>query len=292
MWMRPAVAWPLLAMLGETAAFAAVRWFFVGTGTGQGLDRLALIGNRLGRGLLDGPLTGLLEAITVLSLGLATAAVAGIALLRGRTDLGVGAVVLIAGANATAELLKHAGHRAALDAAAGPTPPVNTLPSGHTSVSASVAVALVLVLPPRARGPAALLGAGFAALTGAATVAVGWHRPSDAVASFLVVAGWASAVGLVLACLRSGEPGRPADPGEQRATRILTAWGVVLLAAGAVALALTARALATPPGAHGRRTLLVAYAGSAAGICGTAGLSIALVLATLPRFPPWRSAPP
>lgn len=335
---RAAAGWLILAMLGEAAAFVAVRWFFVGTSTGQRLDHLALAGNRFGYWLLDAPMTALLEATTTVSLGLTTAVIAGIAVARGRAVLGLAAVVLIVGANTTAEVLKHAGHRTAL---AGPDEPdkiANTLPSGHTSVSASVAVALLLVLPPRMRGAAALLGAGFAALTGTATVSVGWHRPSDAVASFFVVAGWASVVGLALALARPGPPPnttgpahtgppphtpQPADtgapphatrpgctgpprhttgpadagpaphatraartgPGERRAALILAAGGLVLLAVAALGLAMTDRVAATP-GARSGRALFVAYAGSAAGISGTAGLSIAVVLATLPRFVP------
>ena len=94
----------------------------------------------------------------------------------------------------------------------------NSLPSGHTTVAASVAVALVFVLPPRARGFAAVVGAGYTALVGVATMSAGWHRPSDSVAALLVVGGWAAAAGLALMIaarlaplvgLRSKPRGRP-----------------------------------------------------------------------------------
>src|SRR5690606_39114784 len=74
----------------------------------------------------------------------------------------------------------------------------NSLPSGHATAAAAFAIGLTLVLPPRARGPVSLVGATYAAVVGVATLSSGWHRPSDVVAAYLVVGGWAAAAGLVL----------------------------------------------------------------------------------------------
>jgi hypothetical protein len=59
-----------------------------------------------------------------------------------------------------------------------------------------------------------------------------------------------------------------------------------LLAAAAVGIALTNQVLSIPPDELGRRRLLAAYGGSAAGIAGTAALMMALVLATAHRVVP------
>ncbi len=63
----------------------------------------------------------------------------------------------------------------------------NSYPSGHATVGMSVAVAAMLVVPRRLL-LATAIGAGlFGSAFGVAVVAAGWHRPSDAVGSFLVV---------------------------------------------------------------------------------------------------------
>src|SRR5207245_1071112 len=99
----------------------------------------------------------------------------------------VGAVLLIVGANLTTQLLKSVLVRPVLGidperAAAG-----NSLPSGHTTIAASVAVAVLLVVPAAVRGVSAVVGAVLTAAAGVATLSAGWHRSSDAVAALLVV---------------------------------------------------------------------------------------------------------
>jgi hypothetical protein len=67
----------------------------------------------------------------------------------------------------------------------------NSFPSGHSTVAMSLAVALVLVVPARARLAAAFGGLAYATLVGAGTVTAGWHRPSDVIGAYLVVMVWA-----------------------------------------------------------------------------------------------------
>ena len=79
----------------------------------------------------------------------------------------------------------------------------NSLPSGHTAVAASAALARVPRSPsPRFRPLAAVIGSIFAIAAGASTLVEQWHRPSDVVAGMLVVAFWGCLAGLVLAALR------------------------------------------------------------------------------------------
>lgn len=66
----------------------------------------------------------------------------------------------------------------------------NSFPSGHTTATATILVALLLVAPPRLRARTATWGWILAAITGMLTVLNGWHRPSDAAAALLIVGGW------------------------------------------------------------------------------------------------------
>src|SRR5262249_47992480 len=147
----------------------------------------------------------------------------------------------------------------------------NSLPSGHATVAASVAVALVLVLPPRARGIGALIGAGYAAFVGVATMSAGWHRPSDSIAAFLIVGLWAAVAGLALLItpqvgLLMGGPGAvarrrvvAAEPGESHrfAMVLLLVVGLVLLAGALLTMAVTDQ-VAVPPEVLPYRRLFLA----------------------------------
>src|SRR6476660_9933969 len=72
----------------------------------------------------------------------------------------------------------------------------NSLPSGHTTLAASAAAAVFLMVSPRWRPLAGFLGGSFAVATGVSTLINQWHRPADVVAAFFVVgasmlpAGW------------------------------------------------------------------------------------------------------
>ena len=113
-------------------------------------------------------------------------AIALIGFVRRRGDLAVAAAVMVAGANASTQLLKTHLTRPELDG----FPMPNSFPSGHTTAATSVAFALVLVLPAAFRGLVALIGAAYAAVIGVATVWAEWHRPSDTIAALLVVLAW------------------------------------------------------------------------------------------------------
>ncbi|MGH3682954.1 MAG: phosphatase PAP2 family protein, partial [Natronosporangium sp.] len=229
----------LLALLaGQVAAFAVVRRVFVGTVRGQLLDTAALTGNTIGQRHIEGLVDQVLGAVTVLSVAGAIVAIGFFALLRGRVVLAAVAALLVVGANLTTQLLKSAGERPDYGIDLERVGAGNSLPSGHATVAASVAVALVLVLPGRLRGAAALLGAGYTALAGVATLSADWHRPSDVVAALLVVGGSAAFAGMVLVTLQrgpsgagSGWPGRGGRVGHphRRALGLLLVAGIGLL---------------------------------------------------------------
>lgn len=282
------VGWLLLVVAAQIAVFIEMWRFFVRGEHGQLLDTIALNSNTIGADRIGGVVGTVLNAISVLAVVVAACVVGFIALVRRRIALAIVAIVLIGGATLSAQLLKHVIVRPDLgvdDARAGAG---NSFPSGHTTIAAAVAVALVLVLPPRVRGVGGIIAAGYAAFVGVATLSAGWHRPSDAVAAFLVVGVWAALAGLVLlAAAHRGD--RVREKESHRVVWItLTAIGAVLFVIAAVSLRLTDQVARVPTEELSTRRLAAAYGGSAAGIAAAASLMMALVLATVHRVVPRR----
>jgi membrane-associated phospholipid phosphatase len=282
--------WLLLVAALEAAGFVAVWRFFVHSAHGQMLDFVALTGNSIGQDRVASLVHQTLSTISVVSLAAATIAIGFLALVRRRIAVGVGAVLLIAGANATSQFFKELIYRPHLGIDVDRVAAGNSLPSGHTTVAASVAVALLLVAPTRARGAVALAGAAAAALVGVATLSAGWHRPSDAVAALLLVGAWAAASSLFILVAQRRHGGVAYGPASRYTTLFLAVAGVALLLGAAVAMSLTNDVVSTSVDDLSRGRLFAAYAGGALGICGTAALVIGGVLATLHRVVP-RSVP-
>lgn len=176
----------------------------VRTAEGQHLDQAAL--DHLGRSSVTrDTISTLLEVVTVGAIALVLAGCVLVAAVRRRWPLAAGAVVLFAGAIVTTELLKKTvltrpdlghGH-------------LNSLPSGHTTVVASLVLAGLLVVPRGGRWVVALIGATALAVTGVGTVVAGWHRPSDVAAALAVSLGWGAVVLAGLTLWRRSEPTRP-----------------------------------------------------------------------------------
>jgi hypothetical protein len=183
-----------LVALGSTAFGVVVATYALSAHTvrGQRVEN-ALIGVRRDQ-LRGGSIsaTELLATVSVWSLVAAIGAVMLVALVRGRPRLALGAGAVIAGSILTAEVLKKLIlPRPALDGDAPPWLLANIFPSGHTTIAVATAVAFVLVVPYRLRGPAALVGGFYAAGLGASTLEAGWHRTSDAVGAVFLVLGMA-----------------------------------------------------------------------------------------------------
>lgn len=265
---------------GLTAAVAGVLvwlvWqYFVDTAEGQYLDRAALDGSDYGRGTLWSLAQPVLDVVSVtfVVLGLGTAM--GIALLRRRWGLAVQVAFLVVGANVTTQFLKKAvlDRPDLIDGWSGS----NTLPSGHTTVAASVAVALLLAVPRAARPVIAVLGATYTGATGISTLVGQWHRPSDVVAAVLVVTAWTA---LVLcftptSALDDLPPGRRASyPGS-----IVVA---VLMFLGGVATALAAlwclQDVYPATGELGDLVETTAYVGGALGVVSVTAVCFAAML--------------
>jgi membrane-associated phospholipid phosphatase len=161
---------------------------------GRAIDD-AVMRDAVGLGLRRGALD-LLEFVGIPSVALAVVVLGGLALVRGRGDRAAAVVALVLGAQLITQVLK-----------AGLVRPdstdVNSLPSGHVTLVASLGVALVLVAP-RLLAPVAVLAAlAVTALAGVATMLAGWHRPSDVVAALGVVAATTGAITLAAALLRA-----------------------------------------------------------------------------------------
>jgi membrane-associated phospholipid phosphatase len=261
--------WLVVLTLAQAAAFLLVWRFAVHTQLGQWLDTVALTGNRIGQDRIDGPVGRILNAMSVVSLLVATAMIGFIALIRGRKALAVTATLLVLGANVSTQLLKLYLVRPDFDvdperAAAG-----NSLPSGHTTVAASVAIALILVLPAKVRVLGAYLGAGYAA-----------------VAAYLIVGVWAAVGGLVLLAFQRPRAEVSIQDAHRPAAALLGLGGLLALVMSGLALAWLSARSGTPAGELARRPLFIGYAGSAAGIAGTIAVVAALVLAVVHRLVP------
>ncbi|MEH1098432.1 phosphatase PAP2 family protein [Micromonospora sp. CPCC 205561] len=278
--------WLVVLAIVQAAALIAVWRVAVHVEVGQWVDTVALTGNRIGQDRIDGPVDRILNAMSVVSLLAATATIGFIALIRGRIALAVTATLLIAGANATTQLLKYTLVRPDFGIDPERIYAGNSLPSGHATVAASVAVALVLVLPRTVRVVGAFVGAGYAAIAGVATLSAGWHRPSDAVAAFLVVGVWAALAGLLLLITQREQAQVESADAHRVAAVVLGVGGVLAVVACGLALAWLVDLRGTPPSELARRPLLVGYAGTAAGIAGTMGVVMALVLAAVHRLVP------
>lgn len=182
-------------------ALFAIDAFFQHTETGQRIDDAALRGRVIQRPRAREESDRLLRTVSIGSLALLGGGIMLVAAARGRGLLALAVGGVIIGSNLTTQLLKKTLERPDLLA----DPDVfsfNSLPSGHATVAMSLAAALVLAVPARARPFAALLGGLYATAIAAMTLAAGWHRPSDAFAAFAVVGAWTFGMAAVLVALR------------------------------------------------------------------------------------------
>ncbi|HSK49514.1 MAG TPA: phosphatase PAP2 family protein [Solirubrobacterales bacterium] len=131
-------------------------------------------------------------------------AAGGIGLARHRPRDALAAVVVVAGANLTTQLMKAflAHPRAQVLLGGSGYHPVG-FPSGHTTAAFSIGVAFAFVLPRELVPLTLALGLAYGAAVGCAVVVIAWHFPSDAVGALLVVATWGFAA---LAGVRAVSP--------------------------------------------------------------------------------------
>ncbi|RNI22217.1 phosphatase PAP2 family protein [Flexivirga caeni] len=135
-------------------------------------------------------LMDVLGLVTDAGVAIALLACVVVAMAQRRWAVAAAAGVLIAGANLTTQVLKHHVLQSVAQQ--------NSLPSGHTTVGLSLALAAVVVAPYRWRPLVTAGAAALATFIGAGTVAAHWHRPGDVLAAGMVCLGWA-AVALAIA---------------------------------------------------------------------------------------------
>jgi membrane-associated phospholipid phosphatase len=209
----------LLVALCCGLATVVLHRVFVGTTAGQAVDQAALEQAGALPALAHAGAGVLLSAFTLPVVLLAGVLPPAVALLRRHPWHALAAVGLLVGANATTQLLKvYVFDRPDLLSLGAP----NSLPSGHTTLAASIALGFAVVAAPAWRVPTAACGLAASTVVGLATVVLGWHRLSDVVAALLVTAAWAGAM-LAVVVLRPRRRPAGADdldepPGPQAPT--------------------------------------------------------------------------
>ena len=172
--------------------------------TGQRLDQLAMLESMAAARSGADHLRHLLDTVSLPSIAVAVGALAVVAVRRSRPELALAAAATVVGANVTTQVLKRWLDRPDLLGLGHD----NSFPSGHVTVVASLAAGALLVAGRRAQPAVAVVGVAVAAVTAVATVALGWHRPSDVVGAVGLVAAWAAAAA-AWAAGRSSVPPAP-----------------------------------------------------------------------------------
>ncbi|MEC5179285.1 phosphatase PAP2 family protein [Arthrobacter sp. CG_A4] len=190
----------LLATLACLAALAATYFFFVRTTTGQFIDESALVEAVEMHGTAGKAANRLLDLLPAVSVLIASVVVLFVTVMRRRWAAAGIAVAACVGANLATQIIKDLV----------PVRPdrgietleLNSLPSGHTTMAASAAAAVFLMVSPRWRPLAGFLGGTFTVATGLSTLINQWHRPADVVAAILVVAAFMLPAGWLI--IRTG----------------------------------------------------------------------------------------
>ncbi|GIE29420.1 phosphatidic acid phosphatase [Actinoplanes italicus] len=251
---------PVVVAALAAAGVVATYRVFVGTISGQWLDTAAMFGTDVEHPRFADIVSRTMDATTLSSLVIVCIVAAAVGILRKRPDLAIAAAVLVLAANGTTQVLKDSLPRPPFDGLTYP----NSLPSGHATAAASVAFALVLVLPPALRATAALIGAAYTAVISIGTLWAQWHRPSDVVAAVLVVLAWGAAavLGVRLARWRkAARPGRPSWLGI--VPLLVTAVVTAPITVAGLLLGKTSESMTTTP-EPSRLTFLTGAAGTAA----------------------------
>lgn len=268
--------WLRALLVGSPVALLALYVLTVRYDRGRVVDGAALRGAGLTRTRVTETVESVLDVVSLASVLAVCVVIVLVALVRGRRSVGVAALALVIGSNVTSQVLKRwVLERPDLGLAETTPATLNSMPSGHATVAFSVGLALALVLPRALRPTAVLATVGYGTVVGVTTLSAGWHRPSDAVAAFLVVEAWAAGVGLVLLSRSRPTLVEPQDAHRRtwRRLGVLTAYlaAFTLLVSGVLAL--------TDLSLVGSAGQVLAYFASAAAMgAAAAGLAAALLL--------------
>ena len=235
----------LLAALWCAVAFLALLAVAYASSDVRSLDARALHGFiDLRSAAVEGRVHWVAALGNPLQVGFMAALLTGVALIRGRPRLAVAVAVLLGFTSVSSQFLKtmlaYPRFSGVLDA---PDIAPAAFPSGHATAAMAIALAAVLVVPPRARPLAAVLGVVFALAVSFCVVALGSHFPSDILGGFLLATFWMLVVAAALSAASSRWPERTGrtrlTASLQRAADWATTAGTAALAAvvlGVVAL--------------------------------------------------------
>lgn len=280
-----AITSALLMFVVSIMSFRLVWNMFVVSAEGRVADHAAMLGAERGQTAIWPTFYAVLEAISIPFLLIVVLGSFALGVLRRRWIVAIQVVLLVGGSNLTTQLLKQNILELPAD---DPLPAVaNSLPSGHTTVAASLAVAVLFTVSRRWRPLAAVLGMVYAVLVGVTTVIGQWHRPSDVITAYLVVAAWAAIVCVIIsldgrevvmanADASGWESGKPAS----RAIVTTAAMFVAVALIGAlIAIFGYWRTSGLEEPAQSGSELTLAFAGGAAGIVTVGALVFAGLLA-------------
>jgi membrane-associated phospholipid phosphatase len=276
---RPLV---LLALASMSACAAAAVWLVaIFVPRGRAIDAGALQAfSGVARPRLRPSIQGVAHLADPTPFVIAGVLILAIALLRRRPAMAVVVAAILAAANLMTQFLKPAlADPRIIDLHGTDSKYLGSWPSGHSTAAMSLALCCVLVVGPRLRPLAAVLGAGVAIAIGYALVVLGWHLPSDVLGGYLVAATFALLGAAALAALEARRP--QLAPSRGRTASLPVSLPALILGVGALVALLGVGALMRAPdvtlSALQHPTAIAAGAGIAAlGLSLTAGFAIVL----------------
>ncbi|WP_162321941.1 phosphatase PAP2 family protein [Nesterenkonia haasae] len=227
----------IAALVVTGVLFLVVYEYFVRTESGQFLDNVM----RMTADHFDHPLPYLNPQnrwIGVFIMAPPAMLFAGIVLAGRKYLAGIIAVGTVLASNISTQVLKY-GMLDRPDLTDNPTYWINnSLPSGHATMAASIVVAVFLVASPKARPAIGVLGALWGGGWGAYLFIEAWHRPSDMIAAYLVVAAWGLVGGWLIfrAAPRDNTVIADAEPEVAAAAGVSWFLGIVLTLSGGLCL--------------------------------------------------------
>ncbi len=220
-------------MLALAYGSAQARWLDASAFQGfLGLQRPRVSGLTTWLGQLGDP-----EQVALITLVLVA-----VALARGRPRMAVLVGLLVAATSVSSQLLKALlAYPRSDELINGARVSAEAFPSGHATASMTMAIGLVLVVSPRLRPMAALVGSALALGVSFSVVSMGWHFPSDVIGGFLLATGWTLVLLAGLRVVDDRFPERAGRGAIARRTRpvvdaVAGAGLVVAVLAGAVAV--------------------------------------------------------
>ena len=221
---RPRLFRRISAAAGCVLLSAVIAFLAIFTVKGQAIDTLSMEAAMRWADPLGSLGRTVTHIISVPAMVIIGVVVVVIAWLRRRPTLAGRALGMVIAANTTTQVAKLLIERPDYHMSAAT---VNSLPSGHTTVAMSLALALVMIAPEWFRGPAAWVGYLWTSLVGISVMVFGWHRPSDVLVAMAVCGFWA----LILCPLedrpRHGVPVQKAMVVIALASAIVAALGLV-----------------------------------------------------------------